>query len=164
MLTALEPGFDSVVVTRNSSPRSMSVDDIAEIALSIFGDDRVFASPNLEEALDVAVGLVDDVAEWGSAAVVALGSVVTAADARKMMRPRAPRIPDDARELTIDLLPEDDESIDDSTTDLVKGLGIVLPGFEPQDEELDEDLDEDLADDDEDDFDEDDSPHSGGKP
>ncbi len=135
ILTALEPGFDSIVVTRNSSPRSMSVDDIAQIALDIYGDDRVFASPNLEEALDVAVGLVDDVAEWGSAAVVALGSVVTAADARKMMRPRPPRIPDDARELTIDLLPEDEvEAAGGHEADLAKGLGFTIPGYDGPDE------------------------------
>lgn len=108
ILTALEPGFDSVVVTRNSSPRSLATDDIARLALDVFGEDRVFATANLTEALDVAVGLVDDVAEWGSAAVVALGSVVTAADVRRMMKPRKMRVPDDARELTIDLLPEDE--------------------------------------------------------
>ena len=134
ILTALEPGFDSIVVTRNSSPRSMSVDDIAELALDVFGEDRVFASPNLAEALDVAVGLVDDVAEWGSAAVVALGSVVTAADARRMMKPRRPRVPDDPRELTIDLLPEgevDDEQVE---TTLERGLGFNLPGYLPPDD------------------------------
>ena len=112
ILTALEPGFDSIVVTRNSSPRSMATDDIAQLALDVFGEDRVFATPNLAEAIEVAVGLVDDVAEWGSAAVVALGSVITAADVRRMMKPRKLRVPDDARELTFDLLPDEDDEGD----------------------------------------------------
>lgn len=107
ILAAIEPGFDSIVVTRNSSPRSMDTDDLAELAIDVFGDDRVFASPNLAEALEVAVGLADEVAEWGSAAVVALGSVVTAADVRKMMKPRRVRVPDDARELTFEVPLED---------------------------------------------------------
>ena len=71
-------------------------------------------------------------AEWGSAAVVALGSVVTAADARRMMKPRRPRVPDDPRELTIDLLPEgevDDEQVE---TTLERGLGFNLPGYLPR--------------------------------
>lgn len=98
---ALEPGFDSIVVTTNSSPRCMPVDELAEIAIDVFGEDRVFANPSLAEAVELAVGMADDVAEWGSAAVVALGSVVTAADVRRMMlRERKTRVPDDARELT----------------------------------------------------------------
>ena len=152
ILTALEPGFDSIVVTRNSSPRSLDVDDLAEIALDVFGEDRVFASPHLAEALDVAVGLVDDVAEWGSAAVVALGSVVTAADARRMMAPRPPRVPNDARELTYNLLPEGEEPDDDQVqAGLERGLGFNLPGFDPEDDPLDDDPDDDHLDADDDD-------------
>lgn len=93
ILEALEPGFDSIVVTRNSSPRSLLVDDLAELAIDVFGDDRVFASSKMAEAVEVAVGLADDVAEWGSSAVVALGSVVTAADVRKMLLPKRLRVP-----------------------------------------------------------------------
>jgi hypothetical protein len=47
----------------------------------------------MAEAVEVAVGLADDVAEWGSSAVVALGSVVTAADVRKMLLPKRLRVP-----------------------------------------------------------------------
>lgn len=145
ILTALEPGFDSIVVTKNSSPRSMVVDDITELALDVFGEDRVFASPNLAEALEVAVGLVDDVAEWGSAAVVALGSVVTAADARRMMKPRKLRVPDDARELTIDLLPDEPES------DADPGEGDVFPEILRDGLGIDPRADADFDDDDNDD-------------
>ncbi len=139
------------MVTRNSSPRSLDVDDLAEIALDVFGEDRVFASPHLAEALDVAVGLVDDVAEWGSAAVVALGSVVTAADARRMMAPRPPRVPNDARELTYNLLPEGEEPDDDQLqAGLERGLGFNLPGFDPEDDPLDDPDDDHLDADDDD--------------
>lgn len=152
ILASLEPGFDSIVVTKNSSPRSMSVDDITQLAFDVFGEDRVFASPNLAEALDVAVGLVDDVAEWGSAAVVALGSVVTAADARRMMKPRKLRVPDDARELTIDLLPDDDdEDADDHAGDVFPEILRDGLGIDPQVGNADQDADDDFDDHDGDD-------------
>ncbi len=122
MLEALEPGFDSVVVTRNSSPRSMLVDDLADIAVDVFGDDRVYASPNMAEAVDVAVGLADDVAEWGSAAVVALGSVVTAADVRRMLLPKRLRVPRDPGELV------DDQAQDEQDNDPLANFDHVSDG------------------------------------
>lgn len=52
-----------------------------------------------------------------------------------MMKPRRPRVPDDPRELTIDLLPEgevDDEQVE---TTLERGLGFNLPGYLPPDDD-----------------------------
>jgi dihydrofolate synthase/folylpolyglutamate synthase len=116
ILEALEPGFDSIVVTRNSSPRSLPVDDLAEIAIDVFGDDRVFACSKMDEAVDVAVGMADDVAEWGSAAVVALGSVVTAADVRKMLLPKRLRVPAHPGELV------DDQGVENDPLQNVDGI------------------------------------------
>lgn len=99
MLAGLEPEFDAIVVTQNSSPRSMPVDDLAGLAMDVFSEDRVQVAEDLSTALELAVGMADDVAEWGSAAVVALGSVVTAADVRKLMYPKRLRVPRDARSL-----------------------------------------------------------------
>lgn len=81
MLEALEPVLEEVVVTRNSSPRSMSPRDLGALATEIFGADRVHVEPHLVEAIDKAASLAD--AEGGvGGGVLATGSVVTAADVR----------------------------------------------------------------------------------
>ncbi len=84
MLELLEPVLDEVVITRNSSPRSMDVAELAELAGEVFGEDRVRATARLDEAIDVAVGLADEAGE--GAGVLVTGSVVTAGDARLLLR------------------------------------------------------------------------------
>ncbi|MGH3648025.1 MAG: bifunctional folylpolyglutamate synthase/dihydrofolate synthase [Micromonosporaceae bacterium] len=86
MLEALEPVVDAVVVTRNSSPRGLPVDELAGVARQVFGAERVTVAPNLLEAVDAAVTLaeVNDSGALGGAGVVVTGSVVTVADARRM--------------------------------------------------------------------------------
>ena len=59
MLDLLEPLMDEIVVTRNSSPRSMDVDDLAALAEEIFGMDRVHQVERMDGAIDRAIGLVD---------------------------------------------------------------------------------------------------------
>jgi dihydrofolate synthase/folylpolyglutamate synthase len=85
MLELLEPVVEEVVVTRNSSPRSMDASDLAELARSIFGTERVHEAKRLDDAIDVAIGLADEAAEPG-AGVLVTGSVVTAGDARLLLR------------------------------------------------------------------------------
>ncbi|GLX94827.1 folylpolyglutamate synthase/dihydrofolate synthase family protein [Herbidospora sp. NBRC 101105] len=85
MLELLEPIVEEVVVTRNSSPRSMEVDDLADRARGVFGPDRVHASARLDDAIDVAVGLADEGDEYGSGVLIT-GSVVTAGDARILLK------------------------------------------------------------------------------
>lgn len=86
MLEQLEPVLDALVVTRNSSSRGMSLDDLAPLARQVFGDERVTVAPDLLEAVDAAVSLAE--AERGvalsGAGVVVTGSVITVADARRM--------------------------------------------------------------------------------
>jgi dihydrofolate synthase/folylpolyglutamate synthase len=88
ILEALEPVASDVVVTRNSSPRSMPVEELHEVARSVFGEDRIFAEPTLDAAVETAVGLVeqsDDPAEpISGGGVLITGSVVTAGDARTL--------------------------------------------------------------------------------
>ncbi|WP_134663053.1 MULTISPECIES: folylpolyglutamate synthase/dihydrofolate synthase family protein [unclassified Amycolatopsis] len=88
ILDALEPVVSDVVVTRSSSPRSLPVEDLAELAASIFGEDRVLAEPDLETAIETAIGLVeqnDDPEEpLAGGGVLVTGSVVTAGDARTL--------------------------------------------------------------------------------
>jgi dihydrofolate synthase/folylpolyglutamate synthase len=83
MLELLEPALDHVVVTRNSSPRSMNVARLGEIAAGIFGAERVSVVPALPDAIEEAVALAE--AEGLGGGVVATGSVVTAADVRTLL-------------------------------------------------------------------------------
>jgi len=90
MLSELEPLLDEIVVTHNSSDRSMDPDQAAEIAAEIFGEDRVQSAAGIEDAIDDAVALADEAAEAGlpgGAGVLITGSVITAGDARKLLGP-----------------------------------------------------------------------------
>ena len=62
ILAALEPVFDSVVVTHNGSPRALDVESLALAAGERFGPDRVITAENLRDAIDAATALVDDAA------------------------------------------------------------------------------------------------------
>jgi dihydrofolate synthase/folylpolyglutamate synthase len=85
MLELLEPVVEELVVTRNSSPRSMSPQELAARAESVFGADRVHVSDRLDDAIDIAVGLADQGDEFGSGVLIT-GSVVTAGDARILLK------------------------------------------------------------------------------
>ena len=62
ILGELEPAAAAVVVTSNSSPRSMAAAELAELARPVFGHDRVHVAERLDDAIEVAVGLADDAA------------------------------------------------------------------------------------------------------
>jgi dihydrofolate synthase/folylpolyglutamate synthase len=85
LLEALEPVLDHVVVTRTGSPRAMPLETLAAIAVEVLGDDRVSAVPDLPDALDAAIALVDDPAHPSGAGVLVTGSVVTAGEARRLL-------------------------------------------------------------------------------
>ena len=96
MLAELEPLLDEIVVTRNSSERSMDPGETAELAAEIFGEDRVRSAPRLDDAIEAAVALADEtVAETGpgSGAVLITGSVITAGDARRLLAPDGGELP-----------------------------------------------------------------------
>ncbi|OMC49955.1 folylpolyglutamate synthase/dihydrofolate synthase family protein [Mycobacterium sp. IS-1264] len=92
ILAALEPVFDSVVVTHNGSPRALDVESLAVAARARFGPERVTTAEDLRDAIDVATALVDDAAAVGDAdggtfsgtGIVITGSVVTAGAARTL--------------------------------------------------------------------------------
>ena len=90
MLSELEPLLDEVVVTHNSSDRSMEPGQAAEIAADIFGEDRVRSAAGIEDAIEAAVALADEAVEAGlpgGSGVLITGSVITAGDARKLLGP-----------------------------------------------------------------------------
>ena len=96
MLDELEPVVSDLIVTRNSSPRSMEVAKLADLAEAVFGPDRVHAAPRLDQAIEEAVTLADEAeaADGGSdglmpgaTGVLIVGSVITAGDARTLLLP-----------------------------------------------------------------------------
>jgi dihydrofolate synthase / folylpolyglutamate synthase len=93
MLAELEPVLSDIVVTANSSPRSMSAESLAVIAREVFGEDRVLVRDRLDDAIEVAVSLADEPVGDdlpGSSAVLVTGAVVTAGDARLLLTPGDP--------------------------------------------------------------------------
>ncbi len=86
VLDQLEPVLTELVVTRNSSPRSMPPEELAEIAEGIFGPERVHVAERLDDAIDRAIGLAEETGEYRGAGVLITGSVVTAGDARTLLR------------------------------------------------------------------------------
>jgi dihydrofolate synthase/folylpolyglutamate synthase len=87
LLAALEPLLAEVVVSSNSSPRGYDADELAAVAVDVFGADRVEVVPRLPDALDTAIRLADEAAAdlGGGTGVLVTGSVVTAADARLLL-------------------------------------------------------------------------------
>jgi dihydrofolate synthase/folylpolyglutamate synthase len=90
MLEIAETVMHEVVVTQNSSPRGLSADELAAIAVPVFGADRVVVVPDLPKAIETAVELAEtDVEVLSGVGVLITGSVVTAGDARALLVGRA---------------------------------------------------------------------------
>jgi dihydrofolate synthase/folylpolyglutamate synthase len=87
MLDLLEPVVDLVVCTRNTSVRAMPADALAALAVDVFGEDRVRVEESMADAIETAVGLAEtDVdGELAGVGVLITGSVVTVADARRLL-------------------------------------------------------------------------------
>ncbi|GAA1562463.1 folylpolyglutamate synthase/dihydrofolate synthase family protein [Dactylosporangium maewongense] len=87
MLELLEPITESIVCTRNSSPRAMSAAQLGAIAEELYGPERVHVVPDFADAIDTAVTLAEsDNAIPGSIGILVTGSVVTVADARGLLK------------------------------------------------------------------------------
>jgi dihydrofolate synthase / folylpolyglutamate synthase len=84
VLEQLAPVASHVVCTRNSSPRGLAAERLGEIAREIFGEERVTVEPSLPDAIAFAVGQAESESSLG-AGVLITGSVVTVADARKLL-------------------------------------------------------------------------------
>ena len=104
-LGVLEPLLSHVVVTENSwRERVMPAKDLEQVAVRVFGRDRVTCEPDLPDAIQTAVNMVDAEDELGVGyghGVLICGSFVTAGDARTMLkehvlgdlaRPKAERV------------------------------------------------------------------------
>ncbi|MFD1075200.1 bifunctional folylpolyglutamate synthase/dihydrofolate synthase [Longispora fulva] len=87
MLEQLEPVCDAIVVTVNSSERGMAVDKLAALAEEYFGDERVSVAATLADAIEVAIAEAesDEGVSLGAIGLLVTGSVMTVADARKLL-------------------------------------------------------------------------------
>jgi dihydrofolate synthase/folylpolyglutamate synthase len=87
MLDLLEPVVDKVVCTRNTSPRGLPAGALGALATEVFGEDRVHVEESMADAIETAVGLAEtDVdGELAGVGVLVTGSVVTVADARRLL-------------------------------------------------------------------------------
>jgi dihydrofolate synthase/folylpolyglutamate synthase len=88
MLEVLEPAVSSIVVTENTSPRRMPIERLREIAEDVFGEERVVVEDRLDDALDRAMGMADEEGQYGGSGVLVTGSVVTAGEARTLLKAR----------------------------------------------------------------------------
>ena len=92
VLAALEPVLAAVVCTQARTSRALPAEELAEVARGIFGYDRVYVAPRLEDAIDQAATLAEEGGVFGEAigsgGVLVTGSVVTVGEARRMLRPR----------------------------------------------------------------------------
>ena len=90
VLALLEPVLAEIVVTQNSSPRCLAADDLAAIAVGIFGVDRVTVEPHLDDAISTAIELAESGNDdsLSGTGVIVTGSVVTAGEARVLLGAR----------------------------------------------------------------------------
>jgi dihydrofolate synthase/folylpolyglutamate synthase len=83
----------SLVATTNSSGRAMPAAELAELAESVFGPDRVRLAERLDDAIELGVALADEadsggdgsMAGLGGAGLLITGSVITAGEARLLL-------------------------------------------------------------------------------
>jgi dihydrofolate synthase/folylpolyglutamate synthase len=91
ILAEMEPVVATLVVTRNSAARSMDADELARLAVDVFGPDRVVVAARLDDALEAATSLADEAAGEsgpGGAGILITGSTTTAGEARILLGAR----------------------------------------------------------------------------
>ena len=71
----------------SSSLRAMPADQLAQLAVQVFGPDRVTVEPRLDDAIETAVRLAEDTGDdvLAGSGVLVTGSVVTAGEARVLL-------------------------------------------------------------------------------
>ncbi len=92
VLAALEPHLAHVVCTRSSTDRALPAEELARVAVEVFGDDRVSVAPRLADAIEQAATLAEAgeavSSSLSSGAVLVTGSVVTVGEARSLLKGR----------------------------------------------------------------------------
>lgn len=88
ILSVLEGLLDEVVITRSASPRAIDPDELGDIAMEIFGDDRVIVRASLPDAIEAAVTAAESEGDIEGAGVLVTGSVTVVGEARSLLRRR----------------------------------------------------------------------------
>ncbi|MDU7383830.1 MAG: folylpolyglutamate synthase/dihydrofolate synthase family protein [Schaalia turicensis] len=79
VLAEMEPHLDSIVITEMPGERAANIEQLREIAIDVFGEDRVEVRDNLGEAVDRAATLAEATTDPADkCGVVVFGSVVLA--------------------------------------------------------------------------------------
>ena len=88
ILEELEAVLSQIIVTRNTSHRAADIDELKSSASQIFGSERVRAAENLHEAISQAIdqARLENAVNETNTAIVVTGSVVTAGEARAIVR------------------------------------------------------------------------------
>jgi len=92
LLATFEPAMAAIVCTQNREPRSLGAEQLAETARGVFGIDRVYVAPRLDDAIEQAATLAEEGGVFGEAigsgGVLVTGSVVTVGEARHLLKRR----------------------------------------------------------------------------
>ena len=93
ILEEFEAIMTTAIITRNSSHRAAPVEELAAQAKEIFGEDRVLTKESLESAIEAAVTQAKFEVEMNekSCAVLIAGSVISAGEARALIRKKFAR-------------------------------------------------------------------------
>ena len=88
ILEEFEAIMTTVIITKNSSHRAAPIDELAAQAREIFGGERVLTNDSLESAIDAAITEAKFEVEMNERSCVVLiaGSVISAGEARALMR------------------------------------------------------------------------------
>ncbi|WCN80376.1 bifunctional folylpolyglutamate synthase/dihydrofolate synthase [Micromonospora sp. LH3U1] len=88
LLELLEPVVDQLVLTTNSSPRALPATELEALAVEVFGENRVAVAEDMPDAIELAVALAEEdvPGELSGVGVLVTGSVVTVADARRLLK------------------------------------------------------------------------------
>jgi dihydrofolate synthase/folylpolyglutamate synthase len=86
ILLELEQVMDVIIVTANSSSRSMQVSELEKYAAEIFGSDRVFSAETVSDAVDKAIKDSIRPLSEDTIGILVTGSVVTVGEARAIVR------------------------------------------------------------------------------
>ncbi|MFM8383703.1 MAG: bifunctional folylpolyglutamate synthase/dihydrofolate synthase [Actinomycetota bacterium] len=91
ILEEFEAIMTTVIITKNSSHRAAPIDELAAQAREIFGGERVLTKDSLESAIDAAITQAKFEVEMNerNCAVLIAGSVISAGEARALIRKRA---------------------------------------------------------------------------
>ncbi|MDT3767939.1 folylpolyglutamate synthase/dihydrofolate synthase family protein [Gleimia hominis] len=93
VLSEMEPILDSIVITGMDTPRAMPAQDLGEVAVDVFGPDRVSVQHSLLDAIDQAVEQADASTDpAASNGVVVFGSVVLVGHVRDLMKEQNQRL------------------------------------------------------------------------